>query len=402
MRVYLTTNSPGEVATWVRPVVDELARVGQETGTPIEVYVFVTPCRYASGEEAQALATMPHVTRVFRTQETALYTLTGRAPRGFSHAGPGVLLFLGGEIKLAAWLAKRIGVPATVYTEGFVNTARAFRRIYVPYPHAGERAKRHGAKAEQIRVVGNLMVDSVQLHRTTKEKARAALGLSADGPVVTVFPGSRRFEWELLVPFYMQVVRALREHLPSLEAVLAISPFSEALKEEYGLHVEPATWTRVQVEGERVVAASHLSQLAIQASDLVLTLPGSNTMETAALARAMVVSLPLHKPEEIPLDGLAGMIGRIPLIGKPLKRFAVLKYAERMPFAALPNRLADKEIVPELRGETLQPWEVTSVALELLMNDDVRERVAMESHSIVGEAGAARTIVADILQLAAE
>ena len=151
-----------------------------------------------------------------------------------------------------------------------------------------------------------------------------------------------------------------------------------------------------------MIAASHLSQIAIQAADLVLTLPGSNTLEAAALRRAAVVSLPLFKPEDVPLDGLAGMIGNIPLIGSALKRFVVLQYARRVPFTALPNRIAGKEIVPELKGRSLQPWEVTSVALELLMDDHVRERIAKESHSAVGEAGAARTIVADILRLAAE
>lgn len=402
MRVYLTTNSPGEVATWVRPVVDELERTRRSTGRPCEVYVFITPCRYASGEEADVLASMPQVARIFGTRETARYAVTGRAPRGFRHEGPGVLLFLGGEIKLAAWLARRLGVPAALYTEGFVNTARAFRRIYVPYRRAKDRALRHGAREEQVRVVGNLMVDSVQPYVTTKEKAREALGLAPEGPVVAVLPGSRRFEWEVLVPFYSQTVRELRRKLPGLEAVLAISPFSEALKDAYGLHVAPGTWVRAEVEGEQVIAASHLSQIAIQAADLVLTLPGSNTLEAAALRRAAVVSLPLFKPEDVPLDGLAGMIGNIPLIGSALKRFVVLQYARRVPFTALPNRIAGKEIVPELKGRSLQPWEVTSVALELLMDDHVRERIAKESHSAVGEAGAARTIVADILRLAAE
>ena len=101
MRVYLTTNSPGEVATWVRPVVDELERTRRSTGRPCEVYVFVTPCRYASGEEADVLASMPQVARIFGTRETARYAVTGRAP-GLSARRSGRAAFLGGEIKLAA------------------------------------------------------------------------------------------------------------------------------------------------------------------------------------------------------------------------------------------------------------------------------------------------------------
>lgn len=397
MRVYLTTNSPGEVATWVRPVVAELERVSREPGEDIEVYVFVTPCRYASGEEADVLATLPQVKRVFSTEQTARYALSGRAPTNFQHEGPGVLLFLGGEMKLAAWLAKRLGVPAFAYTEGFVNTAKAFERVFVPYESAAVKAKRHGAAAEQVRVVGNLMVDSVQPQVTSQEAARQALGLTVATPTVAILPGSRKFEWRVLVPFYMEVLAQLRERIQGLQSILAISPFSDSLKEHYGLALEPGQSVQTRVEGESIVAVSHRSDLAIQAADLVLTLPGSNTLEIAAFKRAMVVSLPLYHPEEIPLDGLAGMIGSIPIVGRPLKRWVVLKYSKRVPFAALPNRLAGKEIAPELRGESLQPWDVTTVAYQLLMADDVRERVSMDLHAIVGGPGAAKAIVADML-----
>lgn len=402
MRVYLTTNSPGEVATWVRPVVDELDRVGRAYGEEIEVYVFVTPCRYASGTEAEVIRPWPRVARVFSTRETAKFAVLGIRPQGFAHEGRGVLLFLGGEMKLAAWLKRRLGVPGAVYTEGFVNTAKAFQRVYVPHGAAKARAMRHGATERQLRVVGNLMVDSVQGERLSKEEARRLLGLTGDGPVVAVFPGSREFEWRILVPFFMAVLGQLRERLPGLVGVVALSPFAAELQRAYGLQLAPGGSAVVNLEGQPVVAVSHRSSVAIQAADLVLTLPGSNTMEIAALQRPMVVALPLYRPEEIPLDGLAGMAGRIPLIGRPLKRYLVLQYGKRVPFAALPNKLAGRYIAPELRGESLQPWEVTTVAYELLMNHDLRERVALELHSAVGGGGAARALVADLLSLAAE
>ena len=179
-----------------------------------------------------------------------------------------------------------------------------------------------------------------------------------------------------------------------------MSPFATDLAAAYDLNLVEGRPYVACLEGERVVVISHRSELAIQAADLVLTLPGSNTLEIAALERAMVVSLPLYHLEEIPLDGIAGMVGRIPWLGPALKRYAVRKFSERTPFAALPNRIAGRYIAPELRGENLQPWEVTAVAYPLLIEDDVRERMAKDLHLVVGGPGAARAIVDDLASLA--
>lgn len=400
MRVYVTTNSPGEVATWVKPVTEQLAAYQEATGQPVDVYVFLTPCRYASGQEPDVLQTLPNVRRVFSTRETAWYALTGKRPAGLVPDGKGVLLFLGGEIALAALLSRRLGVPATLYTEGFIHTARAFARVYVPYEQARQRVVQRGASAERVRIVGNLMIDAVASQKTSRQEACAALGLDPSAAVVTVFPGSRTFEWKVLLPFYMQVVSELRDRIPKLQAVVAVSPFATDLAAAYDLNLVEGRPYVACLEGERVVVISHRSELAIQAADLVLTLPGSNTLEIAALERAMVVSLPLYHLEEIPLDGIAGMVGRIPWLGPALKRYAVRKFSERTPFAALPNRIAGRYIAPELRGENLQPWEVTAVAYPLLIEDDVRERMAKDLHLVVGGPGAARAIVDDLASLA--
>lgn len=399
MRVYVTTNSPGEVATWVRPIVSQLHAVRERTGQHIEVYVFVTPCRYATGHEAQVLAALPAVKRVFSTRETAQYAIAGKLPPNFQAEGPGMLLFLGGEMKLAAWLARRLHVPAFVYTEGFLNSAKAFQRVYVPYERGRQRALQHGARDDQVRVVGNLMVDAaIGTGHLSEQKVRQALLLDERDPVVTFFPGSRKFEWQVLMPFYSKVLSQLRQHLPNLQAVFAISPFAVDIYSHYEWQIQPDVPQITTLYDEEIVVVSGQSTTAILAADLVLTLPGSNTVEIAALGRAMVVSLPLYYPEDVPLDGLVGMIGRIPLIGRPLKRFAVRQYSKKTKFAALPNMLVQKEIAPELRGENLQPRQVTTVAYKLLMDDDRRESVRMQLQDIVGEYGAAERIISDMLQ----
>lgn len=409
MNIYLTANSPGEVATWLRPVVWALQRAYasspiEPAAGPLRIVVFLMPCVYATGREAAVAGSITGVEMVIPPPATLRAALTGRMPAALRQAGfekgQGVLLHLGGEIKLSAWLAHRLGVPAYLYTEGFVNTAKAYRRIFVPHPRAAEKAVKHGAPADRIEVVGNLMVDAVTTSWTSRETALAGLGLSAEVPTVTVLPGSRQAEWEVALPFFALTVRELRRELPGLQAILAVSAFAEGLQQRWFPDDEPYRW--VEVEGEPFLALNDRTGDAATAADLVLTLPGSNTVEIAALGRPMVVAAPLYRPESIPLEGLAGMIGRIPLIGRRLKRAAVLKFSRRVPFVALPNAWAGRMVTPELRGEDLQPWEVTAVARDLLIKDDERERIGIELKSIVGGTGAAARVAAELLRAAGE
>src|SRR5690625_2828128 len=134
--IYLTTNSPGEVSTWLRPVVKALrSGAGGHAIAPERIVVFLNPCVYATGNEARVAQEIAGVETVITPWETVQYALAGRRPRALrqrqntdSVGGKGALLHLGGEIKLSAWLARRLKVPAFLYTEGFVNSVSAFQR----------------------------------------------------------------------------------------------------------------------------------------------------------------------------------------------------------------------------------------------------------------------------------
>lgn len=397
--IYLTTNSPGEVSTWLRPTVKALlAGAGGQAPAPEGIVVFLNPCVYATGSEARVAQEIPGVDTVITPWETVRFALLGRRPEALRRRNhkKGALLHLGGEITLSAWLARRLNVPAFLYTEGFVNSVSAFQRIFVPHQRAADKAARCGAPPERVEIIGNLMVDAIDTPWSSPSQALRHLGLSVGPPTVAVLPGSRLHEWEIALPFFAAVIRELRRRIPDMQAIIAVSAFAGELRATWFPGGELQRW--VTVEGERMLAVNDQTAAAVFAADLVLTLPGSNTVEIAALGRPMIVAAPLHRPELIPLDGLPGLIGSIPLIGKPLKRAAVLRFSQRVPFIALPNAWAGRQIAPELRGEDLQPWDVTTVAYDLLMQDDVRERMGIELKSVVGSAGASQRIAAALLR----
>ena len=201
--VVVTVNSPGEVATWLEPLARELLpRLADGRLT-----VMIPPCTYASGAEARVVRSFlggdPRVA-VLEPQEVLGWLLLGRRPRGYEPVGRGAVLFLGGDMVYAAWIARRLGYRALAYTEGRVRWTGTFERFLLPDERALERAlRRLGAQAEGLRprleVVGDLMVDAAR-SRIPLPQVRAWLGLEPGEQLLLLLPGSRAAEIHLVLP----------------------------------------------------------------------------------------------------------------------------------------------------------------------------------------------------------
>jgi lipid-A-disaccharide synthase len=105
----------------------------------------------------------------------------------------------------------------------------------------------------------------------------------------------------------------------------------------------------------------------------------------------MVVIFPLNNPEVIPLEGLADLIGKIPILGKLFKRWLAKTINQKTKYFALPNQKADKEIVPEIRG-IISPFSVGQEVYALYKNKEKRAKMSNELILAMGPAGAAKKI----------
>ena len=86
-------------------------------------------------------------------------------------------------------------------------------------------------------------------------------------------------------------------------------------------------------------------------------------IELAALGVPAVVCTPFNAPELVVIGGPLQYVGKLPLIGTPLKRAAVMAVAKRFTHFAQPNIDAGKELDVEIFG-TLLPSQVAHVAAE--------------------------------------
>lgn len=390
-QVVFTANGPGEVAAWLWPVTHAL-----RTAAPaLRLHAFLLPCVFSSGTEAAVAERLGTLDSVSAVRDSLAFVRTGRRPAGLV-AGRTLVVHLGGEVALTRILGWRLGAPLWAYAEAPFGGIRAFERIYFsglnPVPDRW---------AAPDRLIGDLMVDAAALRRALAPPRRAGTG-----PMLGLFPGSRDYAVRRLLPWYAWFVNALAGDRPDLTFAIAKADFvPDQVLEDLPPPPPDAPWPTAGVqlvregadrwlETDRGVRIEILTNREVLArADAALTIPGTNTGEIAAAGIPMAVVAPLYLSEQVPLPGLAGHIGRIPVLGPAVKRAVLARQLRRMPLLALPNRRAGRMIVPEFVGRAFHD-DVLATLRRLLGGDTAAIRADLTA--AMGPPGAAARLAADI------
>jgi lipid A disaccharide synthetase len=227
---------------------------------------------------------------------------------------------------------------------------------------------------ERITIVGNLAIDAA--FREVETGDEAAAQFATDG--IVIMPGSRRLEIANLIPFFLRVALRIRETDPEIPIVFALSPFTTndevaralekgGLPTVYGARGYVAERDGIQFlqsenREEEFAVVRHAMRAATRAR-MVLTIPGTKTIELAALGVPMVAAVPFNAPEAAVINGPLQYVERLPIIGTPIKRQLVLQYTKRFTYFTQTNMDAERELIPELVG-TLTPGYVAQRVLE--------------------------------------
>lgn len=390
-QVVFTVNGPGEIAGWLQP----LAQALRAAHPQIRIVVMMLPCVYSTGAEARVAAGLGTVDLAVPVGQALRFVLTGRLPAGMAPAARSLVFHLGGEVALTLLVAARLRASLYAYAEQPLPYGFAFRRVF--YNGLNRLPKR--LKVDPARLVGELMVDAAALKRAAFGGARS------DRQVVGLFPGSRTYMAEFLLPYYAVTVDAVAARLPQVRWVMAQAPFVDEaalrrLTPPEGHHwpALPLTWHETAEgrwlqtpAGNRIEVRPGPEVLAT--ADVALTIPGTNTGELGAGGTPMVVVLPTYRGDEVPLPGLAGHVRGLPLIGRALKLYFARKVLRGLPMLAQPNRRAGRRIVLELVGTDLHP--AIAAELERLLTGDTTALRA-EIRAAMGRGGAAERLAAEI------
>jgi hypothetical protein len=366
MRIALTANGPGEVAGWLRPLLRSLYRHVDD----LEALVFLVPDDYATGSEAEMVREAFPAARVYDPKSYLKFALGGRLDG--APARVDLVQYIGGDLLHAARVHARLKGRAATYKFSRRAYRRLFDRAFAVDAHNVEQLAGWGVPRGSIERVGNLAIDGALFEAGLTPEP----GTPTDG--ILIMPGSRAYEIANLVPFFFSVaLRILREQ-PGLPIAFALSPFTSrgrvrAAIERGGHPRMFGQRGRLVSEGDRDYLTSGAGDVrfpilstalaAARHARLVLTIPGTKTIELAVLGKPALTITPLNAPEIVTINGPLTYLDRIPFVGAPLKRAAAVALSRRFAYHTQPNMDAGAMLIHEVHG-TVTPGRIARVALE--------------------------------------
>jgi lipid-A-disaccharide synthase len=233
-----------------------------------------------------------------------------RLARAAKHHGIPVLWYIAPQ--MWGWWPKRA-----------VRFGRAVDRLAVILPFEAAFFRQAGLEAT---FVGHPLLDSEP--PPDRAAARANLGLQGDAKVLAIFPGSRRREVAALWPVMRDAALRLLHDGSCTDAVVAGTAWGE-YPEANGVRI-------VRDEPARVLAAA----------DAVLAKSGTTTLQAALANVPMVVAYSINA-----------------LSFRLMRRLLTTRWV------ALPNLIAEREIVPELIQDQLTSDALVAAVRPLLDRD---------------------------------
>ncbi|HEX3464065.1 MAG TPA: hypothetical protein VHS78_08465 [Candidatus Elarobacter sp.] len=399
MRIAITANGPGEFAGWVRPLIGAL----RARDPSVEIHVIAVPDDFATGREAGYITELYPGVHAYPPSDYLRLAL-GRGVEGLPPDFDRVQ-YLGGDLSHAARAHARLGGVATSYKFSRKKYARIFARVFAVDAANKAQLEAWETPPDRIRIVGNLAIDGA-LGEASGAYGDPPSDAAHDG--IVIFPGSRKHEVANIFPMFVRVALNLRRMLPGVPIAFAGSPFvtDEALREalarggehrlSYGAPAELVDG-EIVANGERFALVRAAMRAAAKAR-LAVTIPGTKVIELAALGVPAVVCTPFNAPELVVIGGPMQYVGKLPLIGTPVKRAAVVAYAKRFEHFAQPNIDAGKDLDVEISGALL-PSQVAHAAAERWRDAEWCARTGAELRNLYRHhAGAAERMAAFLLE----
>lgn len=400
--IIITTNSPGELSSWVKVTTEKI----KKKFPLFRVIIMLVPCPYASGKEEEIARSIPGVDIVVPPKDFVKF-LFGFKPKGYMPSPYGAVVFLGGDFWHALLVSRKMNYPSVAYSARASRWNKFFNLIGVRDEQIKKELMRWGYSQDKIFAIGNLMTEQVRPVFSLND-AQKKWNINPKDFTVGIFPGSRLYHVKESLPYYLKVADVLKEKFGNIQFLLGVSPFLslenlkmclkpslsglEGTSGEIAGH-DDGTFIKTQ-QGTVIKVLQGYQYDMINLSDLVLTIPGTNTVEIAALRKPMIVSSTWRA--KIPRGGLTGFFGSL-LLSRYLRKKFLFGVLKRIKFTALPNQIARKKIVPEVIVDK-STSEVTGIAEDLLKDEKMRKNISVELEKVIKETSSSEAMVGLILK----
>ena len=395
LAVVIVSNGPGELATWVKPVINELNKINETLPEKnilnFSLRLVLVPCPNATGKEFAVANSWNQFELI--TNSKSFWKLLIKPCSFAQWPKKGIVIFLGGDQFWSILLAKRLGYINITYAEWISRWPQWTDEIVAMNEKVKEEIpKRYKNKCQ---IIGDLMADI---------KLNNAISLKDPKKQHIVFlPGSKKSKLAIGIPFFLEIADYIAEKNQNINFIIPIAPttnkseylFFQSEKNPIAKYYSSKIKTIKNINDpnfDYVIETSKNTKIylvnkhpcyeILKECDLAITTVGANTAELAAIALPMLVVLPTqHLNMMNAWDGIFGVIGKISFINKFLTLTLKYLYFKKKQFFAWPNIKAKKMIVPERIGN-ISPRKIAEEVLLLVKNGDqlksIRENLLKE------------------------
>jgi len=382
------SNGPGEVSTWVLPVIDAVQK-RSDLADHYRVILIIHPCQFGSGTEHRVAKHFPGIEYVIMPCEYVRILIFGMKKK-YDFNKEGLIFSLGGDLMHPVLFRRRIKGRHTLYA--YTNNTgweKHYEKIFVRNEYVKNKFLQRNVPARKIIMTGDLVYSSLKL-LNKRHEVRKFAGLLKDERMIAFMPGSREFEVKYMVPVFLKVIDDLTRKVQGLKSFILKSPyisydlFKKALS--YGGKIKeaesiPGTLKQssngcgysVEYSGGQTVRIldGGLDYWG-NGIDFAVTLPGTNTIQLAYRKIPALVVAPMNKPEVIPVEGAIGLLKWVPWIGKFILKKAAVHYSKKFLFASLPNIYSNEEVLPELFG-VIRTEDITEKVIDIFERGEEKE-----------------------------
>ena len=379
--VVIISNGPGELSTWVKPIVDNVNKLNsslkKNDRLNFSMNLILVPCPNATGAEYKVAKSWNKFEVV--TKADNFWKLLIKPCRYAKWPQKGIVVFLGGDQFWSVLLAKRLGYINITYAEWISRWPRWINIIAAMNIKVKKRVPQK--YRYKCKVIGDLMAD-------IGENKEISLNLEGE-KLIALLPGSKKAKLSVGIPFFLEMADHIYNKNKNIRLIIPIAPttsLSEYLfyqsdknpiAKDYSSkikkinHIKNSIFDYVIETSKNTkiyLIKKHPCHEVLKNCTLAITTVGANTAELSALTLPMIVVLPTqHLNVMNAWDGVFGVIGRINLFNK-LFSFIIKKwYLKKKKFFAWPNIKAKKLIIPERIGN-FSPKQIANEALFLIKN----------------------------------
>ena len=406
--IVILSNGPGEIATWVRPVVKAIKQQLDNSLLKSRISVILSPCPHSTGKETAIAQNYPEVDRVLAANNFFTFLLLGKTIDNWDWHQQGIVIFLGGDQFYTVAISKRLGYASLIYAEWEARWYRWIDRFAVMNDTV--ISKIPGAYHHKCTVVGDLIADvASEVHPNSSLPTNDSLKIG-------LLVGSKPAKLAQGVPLCLAIAEQIHSHHPQTQFIIPVAPTLDlaTLAKYADLQFNPLIANFGGITGKlsslneqktdlylitnnnvKIKLITHFPAYeALTQCQLCLTTVGANTAELASLGIPMIVLLPTQQLDAMrSWDGIPGVLANLPLVGTLFAKSINWLILRQKRWFAWPNIWAKSAIVPELVGK-LEPESVANLVLDYLDNPHKLQMMQDSLISLRGKAGAAQQIAA--------